>query len=455
MAIKFDLNWNYSWRLASGVNNWDAAWVFFKFRKNRGEWRHVTLTDTGHTAPAGAAIAIGLKDPNSPYNLTTNRGVGAFIYKNSTGFGSNAFNGIKLTWPYAQDGVAEGDSLELTLNVLHTVYVPSGSFYLGDGGVSNGAFNAQGSSAPFEVTSEAAQSVYEGATEYQLPSEYPKGYRGFYIMRYEITQEQWRNFFNTLPTTGTARTNRDITGSLGKNSDSVVERNSLSWISTTLTNPLTLPDRNPSNAATYCSVPVNYLSWGDLSAYLDWAGLRPMTELEYEKASRGTSSAVGGEYAWGGVTATNASGVSNSGQPNEAALVSGANINYLGSSVGGPLRTGAFASLNYGVITRELAGAGYYGAMELSGNLYERVVSVGNTEGRSYTGVHGDGAIDTNGDADQASWPSSSSALGSGLRGGSYTSSAALCRVSDRSYAATGNSLRVADYGGRGVRTAP
>ena len=40
----------------------------------------------------------------------------------------------------------------------------------------------------------------------------------------------------------------------------------------------------------------------NLCTYLDWAGLRPMTELEYEKICRGPSAPVAGEYAWGSTT---------------------------------------------------------------------------------------------------------------------------------------------------------
>ena len=43
----------------------------------------------------------------------------------------------------------------------------------------------------------------------------------------------------------------------------------------------------------------NWLSWADVAAYLDWSGLRPMTELEFEKACRGPNAPVAGEYAWG------------------------------------------------------------------------------------------------------------------------------------------------------------
>ena len=32
---------------------------------------------------------------------------------------------------------------------------------------------------------------------------------------------------------------------------------------------------------------MTYISWPDLLAYADWAALRPITELEYEKAARG------------------------------------------------------------------------------------------------------------------------------------------------------------------------
>ena len=30
--VEFDLSWNNSWRTSSGPANWDAAWVFLKYR---------------------------------------------------------------------------------------------------------------------------------------------------------------------------------------------------------------------------------------------------------------------------------------------------------------------------------------------------------------------------------------------------------------------------------------
>ena len=47
--IQFDLNWDNSWRTTTGASNWDAAWVFVKFRIGAGGWQHAYLNNTGHT----------------------------------------------------------------------------------------------------------------------------------------------------------------------------------------------------------------------------------------------------------------------------------------------------------------------------------------------------------------------------------------------------------------------
>ena len=70
--VKFDIRWENSWRTSSAPKNWDAAWVFVKFRTAGGAWQHATLNTTGgHTAPTGSIIA-----PSSD-------GIGAFIYRDA------------------------------------------------------------------------------------------------------------------------------------------------------------------------------------------------------------------------------------------------------------------------------------------------------------------------------------------------------------------------------------
>ncbi len=120
-----------------------------------------------------------------------------------------------------------------------------------------------------------------------------------------------------------------------------------------------------------------------------------MTEMEFEKACRGDQSPVANEYAWGTTNITGADAISGTEDGTETFLTNENccfnNTTFSGGDGGvGPVRCGIFAK---NATTREQAGASYYGVMEMSGNLYERAVSVGNSTGRSFAGAHGDGAL--------------------------------------------------------------
>lgn len=217
----------------------------------------------------------------------------------------------------------------------------------------------------------------------------------------------------------------------------------------------------------------NYLNWMDGAAYLDWAGLRPMTELEYEKACRGNKTAVSSEFAWGNTTIAQATGISSGSTNAETASNAGANCVYGNATNVQPLRVGAFAGA---ATTRTQAGATYYGIMEMSGNLMEFVVQGGKLAGNSYTGLHGDGKLLGDGTANVSFWPGingnnsgllSNTAFnttgitdagGSTLRGGSYVTSGNNIKVSDRGYRDLSNTYlitRDSEHGIRGVRNAP
>jgi formylglycine-generating enzyme required for sulfatase activity len=206
----------------------------------------------------------------------------------------------------------------------------------------------------------------------------------------------------------------------------------------------------------------NYLSWGDLTAYLYWSGLRPMTELEFEKACRGTIAPVANEYPWGttGIATSlytlDAAGATNEGIATNFSTTVG-NASYRlpdGGAIDGPVRVGIFAAngSNSGRVT---AGASYYGIMELGGNLLERAVTIGNVEGRAFTGLHGNGALATDGNPDGTAWPAPASAIGAGFRGGSCEVDATYMRLSDRNFAAYTLSVRDYFIGGRGCRLVP
>lgn len=465
-AINFDISWSHSWRSNSPPTNWDAAWVFVKYRVGGGEWNHAKLTETGHSVRPHAAITLGLADTNSPFNSSTNPGVGAFIYRRNPGAGTFTAPGVSLAWNYAANGVSTTDNVEIKVVAVEMVYVPEAPFYAGDNGTSAGSL-VQGSSDsdPWYVTTEASLTVQNSSgngagagqtaplyyhpsvtngdsagSAYTLPSTYPKGFAPFYIMKSHISQGQWVEFFNTLTTS--QKSGRDVTS---VKSDSLTNRNNVSWTS----GNATLPDLG--GGATYRDVGMSYLSWGDLVAYLDWAGLRPMSELEFEKAARGPLSAVAGEYAWGATSATQATSISDAGMSTERAQ-NGAN-NSFGNDPGvqGPLRVGSFG---YGVSTREASGAGYYGVMDLSGSLWDRVATLANASGRSFDGArHGDGVLDGSGDANVSSWPTIDGA-GAGFKGGSWHDAASLARISDRTRAASISAARDNTTGGRGVRVA-
>jgi hypothetical protein len=201
-----------------------------------------------------------------------------------------------------------------------------------------------------------------------------------------------------------------------------------------------------------------------------------MTETEFEKSARGTLPAVLNEYAWGSTTlyATSYSPPVNSGTGSElptspSATLGNAVYQTTNAGITGPMRVGLFATASS---SRVVAGAGYYGIMELTGNVWEIVVGSGLPSGRSYTGVHGNGSLSATGFADVDFWPGSNGNAtganpntapnagstqyaGTMFRGGSYQDGQWL-RTSDRQYPGwTGLGGRDGRIGGRGVRTAP
>ena len=445
VQVEFDLSWENSWRISAGPSNYDAAWVFIKYRVNSGNWQHAQLALTDFVATDGSVVDV-VPD-----------GIGAFVYRDSDGSGDINLQNLRLRWDYGS--INPNDIIDVQVFAIEMVYVPESAFALGGtSGNEIGKFYSSLSSQSYNVTSENAINIATGIGNLYysvatgnpgdqlgpIPATFPKGYNAFYCMKYEASQSQWVSFFNTL--SSNQKTENDITGPSGKNDDNEVSRNAISWVSGA-TNATTL---NPD-------IPMNYISNLNVSAYLDWAGLRPMTELEYEKACRGPIPAKSGEFAWGNANvALNPHTVINGAEPNELItnLETGTgNMAYSETNglTNGPKRCGVFAASAVNK-TREETGGSYYGIMELSGNVYERCITVGNPEGRSFTNANGDGVLTASGLANVNSWPLAN--IGWGFRGGSYVNQSIYTRISDRNDAANSFSGANSRIGFRGVRSA-
>lgn len=330
---------------------------------------------------------------------------------------------------------------------------------------SESAITLGGSSAGNLVSTTVGQTTaddFTAAATKSLGANFPKGHKAFYSMKTEISQQQYVNFLNTLTreqqnartaTTLASGTTSVTNRYVMSNTSTISNRNGIRCDASIHTsNPITFYcDFNGNGTGAEAGdggwIACNFLSWADGAAYMDWAGLRPMTELEFEKAARGSRANAISEYAWGSNSATAAATLNNSGANNET--VSSGNAIYGTSAIGGPLRTGAFAQSGTG---RSAAGGSLYGILDLSGNLEERAVCLGSDSGRVFTGVHGNGALAANGNADASNWPTFTG-NGGGFRGGAWNTVLARLRTSDRMRANVVDATRAAGYGFRGVRT--
>jgi hypothetical protein len=428
--IRFDLSWDNSWHNSwtenggsLNVTNWDAAWVFVKFRSSGGRWQHAILNVSGHVATGGTQIELGMNPTGQP--------VGAFVHRTADGNGTLNCAAMSLKWNYAATGLGGTNAVDVSVQAIEMVYIPQGAFYIGSGGTENYPFYAGTNTAqPYQITSEAAITVgAHGALNSSaliggdIPAAFPKGYRAFYMMKYEISQGQYTDFLNLLDPGIAATRFLNVYNSY---------RNTISQ------NGLVYTCDAPDRAC-------NYLGWTDLAVYLKWAALRPMDELEYEKACRGPLYPTPNEYPWGDTLYTIMSGFDGTdGSGTETATPTNANISVAGSGIPGPVRVGIFATPTS---SRHDAGAGYYGVMNLADNVNELAVGVCDSYGLGFTDEPGDG----NELSSPITWPMNS--WGIGYHGGSQGVGAVP--TSDRSSAQWRTLGRAWHVGGRGVRSAP
>ena len=431
LSVIFDLSWDHAWK---NEKNHDAAWVFMKFG---GSWNnHVKLLPEGHK------IMQDRSDAHPVIQFSADS-LGFFIYP------GKAFRGrmnckLQIRIATGSQRISQQRLNELTIHGIEMVYIPEGKFTLGSPdqeAIKRASFyRSDGNGNPdglITIDSENAMEVgpekgklyywsenalYNGDQQGPVPSAFPKGYDAFYIMKYELNQGQYAAFLNDLPDNWTY-TRSPIGGRDYHKKRGGIRFEHGKYIAD-----------NPHR-------PMNYISFTDGLAYTDWAALRPVTELEYEKAARGPANPIEAGFVWG----------TNNYDQLERYVDPDAELRLSGDWDEGKLTDE----------TRPVLGASYYWVMDLSGSLWEKVITIGNPVGRQYKGTHGDGNLNF-GHATNEDWPKSDDEVGGfGYRGGGYYQIGTQYSdfnphspIGYRYYGAWSGGPRYISYGYRAGRTA-
>lgn len=304
----------------------DYLWVFFKFSTSNGAdgtWQHATLAEGGSVKP-------------------TEDKLGAFIAAADAGAAGKTFT---VVWDYGKDGVKKVDAQTVVkVRGIEMVKIPQGSFFYNAGGIGGSHYNNFGGGR--EVLVNSTQDIPTGAQ-----AGWPNGYNAFYIGKFETTEGQYCDYLNSLPSAIAPTLISD--GTFGWRGYRVAYDAKATYGKRFTTD---VPERALSQ-----------ISWDEAKKYLSWCGLRPMTEMEFEKAARGTD--AGGTnkraYPWGDTT-----------PDEELAQIDGGThtahyCNY-GITEGGtkPVTVGWYLT-NY---NDEKNGASPYGVADLAGNLWEQVI---------------------------------------------------------------------------------
>jgi formylglycine-generating enzyme required for sulfatase activity len=460
--LQFNVSWDNSWK---DEINCDGVWLFAKYKLPNGSWKHMTLKNAS-AAPFNYNDQVQgffSKGDNQDLGMwIPAEKKGAFIFRTKAGSGTVSSKNVTLVWDYAADNVLDNEMTQVTVKVfgIEMVYIPEGKHYIGDPKGPDGpdnCFYTYPNNGAYLISSEAPINVDKvgGAlycdqdnprsredVPFTIPQDFPKGYKALWMMKYELTSQQFVDFLNTLTRKQQqSMVESDISGDEIKNyyvktkSEEEHLRNSIVCAKrgNGTVEPVIFYTYAPARA-------LNFTSWANITAIADWAGLRPITELEYEKACRGTKDPIVDEAAWGTTEAGRVEtfdGADGSGYEKKVPQKGLVNACFGGGiapfDVGkktvpdnpgfeGPVSGEIFENSRHeGVSERVNDSASYYGVRNLSGNLWERCVTVGHSLGRKFTGVHGDGKLDMDGFSDVSDWPGRDG-TGAGNRGGVWSS---------------------------------
>ena len=461
--LTVSVNWEDSWKYTEKPPyNHNAVWIFVKYREANRAWQHLKLSSD----------ATDFELPDEAVLETVDDGVGVFLKRAEKGAGNFELSEVVLAFNEKLPTAGH----DFRVFGIEMVWIPEGEFFLGDG-VSKNSFQLGTTGVPFLIDDNSSittgnnsgelNTIDDYLPEGDIPETFPNGYEGFYLMRHSITQEQYKDFLNTLTYNQqdgrTVSSPGDLPGTPALSSESGEARNNIAikepaGNGRSAVYEMTSDGQNFATSDDGRHRACNFLKWDDLAAYLDWAGLRPFTAFEYEKAARGPEEPVAGEFAWGTPHAVNTLNALDDGtgfeQAEELANDSAGLTLHGYDGVRGTLRPGFAGS---GTTGRIATGSSYYGVLGLSGNLWEQVV-ISNETGLNFKAEHGTGMLDENGNSTIENWPVSGGD-GAGFRGGGWNSGVFPpgnfrdLAVSDRFYGFSPPEQRRNTSGGRGARS--
>jgi formylglycine-generating enzyme required for sulfatase activity len=485
-TINFTLSWENSWRIFSPTsttqNNYDGVFVFFKYRTETGEWKNLPIT-----------MIYGVP-PNFEFSTYGNAQI---FYRQDFGIGTISGDFISIP------AVVLPFDVEIRGFAVEMVQIPNAptNHSLGDGNQITESANAfhfgDNTYSYYGQFTNVDVNDFDDA-ELETPNTFvvASGLQDltinnlnfptigvFWCMKYEISQGAYRDFLNTLNANQqTTRTANLPTSTIGTGA-LTTSGNNRNFIEIKYPSIDGFPadygcDASGNNIFDEANdgefLACNFLSWPDIAAWLDWAGLAPMTEIHFEKICKNNYNNVpiAGEYAWENKL-IHSSALTLSNPYTQSELVSNSsttlgNAIFIMSGLDGPVRNGIFSTVT--TTNRKQSGAAYYGVMDMSGNLSEACVTVGNVAGRSYNKLglpglsRGDGILSPNGNASVSYWPGNvagatmetvataevTTGAGTINRGGSWNSPKEQLSIADRSGGEVSAS-RLATQGGRGV----
>ena len=464
--IVFSVSWKGSWK---NDVNCDGLYVFGKYKTaGKDGYRSVKIAqvsegdfDYTDKSPKGVMLSESSRPVGS---YVTPEGIGIFLFPLT--LQKHADMEIRrVSVPVVMDAEPE----DIQLFAVEMVYVPEGAHYVGDpangiskGGTLKNCLYTYPDKGAYLINAEDAvdfapedghlycdldtENGREENDRFTIPAEFPKGYRAVWYMKYSLTEGQFVQFLNCL--TRKQQQTQCMADLSGEDiphyyavTDTIEPRDRCEVYCSRFGNML------PEPVHFYTAAPnraMNAISFADTSAFACFAGLRPLTELEYEKACRGPLPAVKEEFAWGSTKIGRVfhfDGVDGSGNEKPVPQYPGelTNCNY-GTDIApferdvksvpdnpgwiGPVTVGLFenSAPNGNFTERERTGASYYGIMELCGNVWENIVTLGRPEGRAFVPKHGSGELTEDGYHNMDCWPDSKTGLGAGVRGGVFVS---------------------------------